>query len=196
MPRLLGIGESKLEMEEIDPAPFPRATDHHPATADDPRPARQRHVAALSNGQWTDPNQAWIAHQALQLSSGWTDLVAAIFLALEQGRGSESLYVASAKGGERLGANRLGGGGLRGSGSYSAGAADFCAIAFDGCGCKSWSARSRTPSLTRDRVREVWPDRWVVDGSKFERLANWQAKGALGSALVAAHDYYVREGRL
>ena len=56
--------------------------------------------------------------------------------------------------------------------------------------------RAQTPSLTRDRAREIWPDRWVVDGSRFEQLTGWRAKTGLGHALQAAHDYYVREGKL
>ena len=56
--------------------------------------------------------------------------------------------------------------------------------------------RAQTPSLTRDRAREIWPDRWVVDGSRFEQLTGWRAKTGLGDALQAAHDYYVREGKL
>ncbi len=56
--------------------------------------------------------------------------------------------------------------------------------------------RAQTPSLTRDRAREIWPDRWVVDGSKFEELTGFRAKTDLSDALRAAHDYYVREGRL
>jgi nucleoside-diphosphate-sugar epimerase len=124
---------------------------------------------------------------------GVDDLVAAIFLALEQGRGSESLYVASGKA-----------------------VSDWELIASAAAACAARGVTLPAPqifvrllSMVVDAVQsalqnlshprsgpEVWPDRWVVDGSKFERLANWQAKGALGSALVAAHDYYVREGRL
>ena len=55
--------------------------------------------------------------------------------------------------------------------------------------------RAKTPSLTRDRAREIWPDRWVVDGSKFEHLTGWRAD-SLSDALEAAHNYYVREGKL
>lgn len=126
---------------------------------------------------------------------GVDDLVAAIFLALEQGRGSESLYVASGKAVSdwELIASAAAACAARG---VTLPAPQIFVRLLSMVVDASPGLRSRTPSLTRDRVREVWPDRWVVDGSKFERLANWQAKGALGSALVAAHDYYVREGRL
>jgi nucleoside-diphosphate-sugar epimerase len=56
--------------------------------------------------------------------------------------------------------------------------------------------RARAPSLTRDRSREIWADRWVVDGSRFERLTGWRATTGLSDALRAAHSYYVREGTL
>lgn len=56
--------------------------------------------------------------------------------------------------------------------------------------------RAQAPSLTRDRAREIWADRWVVDGSHFERITGWRAVMGLSEALHAAHNYYVREGRL
>lgn len=56
--------------------------------------------------------------------------------------------------------------------------------------------RSRVPSLTRDRVREIKPDRWVVDGSAFARFSGWQARCSLEETMQAACDYYLREGAL
>ncbi len=56
--------------------------------------------------------------------------------------------------------------------------------------------RTKTPSLTRDRAREIWPDRWVVDGAKFSRLTGWQVRRGLAETLQATHDHYVREGLL
>ena len=56
--------------------------------------------------------------------------------------------------------------------------------------------RAQIPSLTRDRVREIWPSRWVVDGSKFEQFTGWSATTDYHDALRAAHSYYVREGSL
>jgi nucleoside-diphosphate-sugar epimerase len=58
------------------------------------------------------------------------------------------------------------------------------------------SLRAKAPSLTRDRAREIWPDRWVIDGSKFARLTGWRASISLSEALQAAQSYYVREGKL
>ena len=56
--------------------------------------------------------------------------------------------------------------------------------------------RASTPSLTRDRAREIWPDRWVVDGQKFSRHTGWQARRGLLETLQATHDHYSREGVL
>ena len=56
--------------------------------------------------------------------------------------------------------------------------------------------RAQAPSLTRDRAREIWPDRWVVDGSRFARLTGWRASSNLNDALQAAQSYYVLEGKL
>ena len=58
------------------------------------------------------------------------------------------------------------------------------------------SLRAKAPSLTRDRAREIWPHRWVVDGSKFARLTGWRASTTLSEALQAAQSFYVREGKL
>lgn len=56
--------------------------------------------------------------------------------------------------------------------------------------------RTKVPSLTRDRVRELPPLRWVVDGSRFAAETGWTAQTGLHTALRAAHDFYVREGSL
>ena len=56
--------------------------------------------------------------------------------------------------------------------------------------------RASTPSLTRDRAREIWPDRWVADGADFSRLTGWQARRGLAETLQATHAHYVRGGNL
>ncbi|HRJ71104.1 MAG TPA: NAD(P)-dependent oxidoreductase [Terrimicrobiaceae bacterium] len=56
--------------------------------------------------------------------------------------------------------------------------------------------RARTPSLTRDRAREIWPDRWVVDGSAFATQTGWRAHTALDQCMAEACAHYVREGAL
>lgn len=56
--------------------------------------------------------------------------------------------------------------------------------------------RASTPSLTRDRAREIWPDRWVADGTDFSRLTGWQARRGLAETLQSTHAQYTREGHL
>jgi nucleoside-diphosphate-sugar epimerase len=56
--------------------------------------------------------------------------------------------------------------------------------------------RRRNPSLTCDRAREIWPTRWVVDGSEFEQCTGWSARTSFGEALRSAHNYYLREGKI
>lgn len=56
--------------------------------------------------------------------------------------------------------------------------------------------RRSAPSLTRDRAREIWPDRWVVDSSAFRSATGWKSTQNLDEALSAAHAHYVREGSL
>lgn len=56
--------------------------------------------------------------------------------------------------------------------------------------------RAQTPSLTKDRAREIWPARWVVDGSRFEEFTGWRARTSLQEAMQSAHDHYVRDGSL
>ncbi|MEI6492459.1 MAG: NAD(P)-dependent oxidoreductase [Verrucomicrobiota bacterium] len=54
------------------------------------------------------------------------------------------------------------------------------------------SLRAATPSLTRDRAREIWPDRWVVDSSAFRRLSGWRPVVSLDDALLSACRYFQR----
>lgn len=56
--------------------------------------------------------------------------------------------------------------------------------------------REKTPSLTRDRAREIWPDRWVVDPSAFSRATGWRARLALATALHDACRHYRDTGQL
>ena len=48
--------------------------------------------------------------------------------------------------------------------------------------------RAKLPSLTRERVKEVWPDRWVVDPARFSRRTNWSARLTLAAALDSARN--------
>ena len=44
-------------------------------------------------------------------------------------------------------------------------------------------------SLGPDRVKEILPQRWVVDGSDFQRAFNWQPTVTLRQSLAAAHAW-------
>lgn len=56
--------------------------------------------------------------------------------------------------------------------------------------------RQAIPSLSGDRVLEVWPDRWVVDGSKFSALTGLHPRRGLRETMQATRAYYLREGLL
>lgn len=56
--------------------------------------------------------------------------------------------------------------------------------------------RKAVPSLSGDRVLEVWADRWVVDGSKFSALTGLHPRRGLHETMQAARAYYLREGLL
>ena len=58
------------------------------------------------------------------------------------------------------------------------------------------SLREANPSLTRDRVREILHDRWVVSPARFEQSTGWRAKHSAREALAEACAFYRREGRL
>lgn len=55
------------------------------------------------------------------------------------------------------------------------------------------SLRASTPSLTRDRAREVWPDRWVVDSSAFRQLAGWAPSVSLDEAIRSAWEHLKKQ---
>ncbi len=56
--------------------------------------------------------------------------------------------------------------------------------------------RRKLPSLTRDRVREILADRWVVNPSLFETATGWTAKCSLRESLMEAHRFYQSAGLL
>ena len=58
------------------------------------------------------------------------------------------------------------------------------------------SLRRSAPRLTRDRAKEIWADRWVVDSTSFRRATGWQSRQDLAEALNGAFRHYVREGHL
>ena len=56
--------------------------------------------------------------------------------------------------------------------------------------------RDAVPSLTRDRAREIWPDRWVIDASAFRNATGWRHRIGLEEALKSAYNHYSSTGRL
>lgn len=50
--------------------------------------------------------------------------------------------------------------------------------------------RNKIPSLTRDRVREIFPDRWVVNGSQFEKTFHFHCETGLEASLAEALAWY------
>jgi len=58
------------------------------------------------------------------------------------------------------------------------------------------SLRAAAPSLTRDRVREMFADRWVIDGAAFREAHAPGPFSSLAETLGATRDWYVRAGML
>jgi len=56
--------------------------------------------------------------------------------------------------------------------------------------------RDAMPSLTRDRAREIWPDRWVVDSARFQSVCEWSPRVSLDEALASAHAHFRAIGSL
>jgi nucleoside-diphosphate-sugar epimerase len=56
--------------------------------------------------------------------------------------------------------------------------------------------RAAAPSLTRDRAREIFPDRWVLDGSAFHRMFADGPFATLRDTLAETRAWYVRAGLL
>lgn len=56
--------------------------------------------------------------------------------------------------------------------------------------------RSAVPSLSADRAREIWPDRWVISPAAFEQQFGWQARTGLLETLGATRDWYLKSGKL
>lgn len=58
------------------------------------------------------------------------------------------------------------------------------------------SLRASAPSLTRDRARDIWADRWVIDSNLFRKTTGWKSTRTLQYSLQSAHDFSVRAGHL
>jgi nucleoside-diphosphate-sugar epimerase len=123
------------------------------------------------------------------------DLVTAIFLALEREPCPQASYVASAQSMTDWQLIAAAAAACRARG-VTVPVPHFIVRMLSAFVDKIPRLRAKAPSLTRDRAREIWPDRWVVDGSQFARLTGWRASTSLSEALEAAQSYYVREGKL
>lgn len=50
------------------------------------------------------------------------------------------------------------------------------------------------PSLTADRAREIWPDRWVIDPDPFHQATGWRGRATLEDTLARTLAWFQREG--
>jgi nucleoside-diphosphate-sugar epimerase len=58
----------------------------------------------------------------------------------------------------------------------------------------SW--RASAPSLGRDRVREILPDRWVCDKAPFSQHFGWKPSKKLRQTLAATADWLRQQGKI
>jgi nucleoside-diphosphate-sugar epimerase len=49
------------------------------------------------------------------------------------------------------------------------------------------------PSLTADRAREIWPNRWVIDPEPFHEATGWHGKATLEDTLTRTLAWLQRE---
>jgi nucleoside-diphosphate-sugar epimerase len=52
----------------------------------------------------------------------------------------------------------------------------------------------KVPSLTPDRAREIWPDRWVIDPEPFHEATGWRGRATLDDTLARTLAWFRREG--
>ncbi len=52
--------------------------------------------------------------------------------------------------------------------------------------------RTTIPTLSVDRAKEIWPDRWEVNSKAFERDFVWSAKTSFRDSVQSSRDWYVR----
>jgi 2-alkyl-3-oxoalkanoate reductase len=56
--------------------------------------------------------------------------------------------------------------------------------------------RATIPSLSVDRAKEIWPDRWVVSPAAFQKVFEWSPKDEFALVVQSTHDWYVKTGQL
>lgn len=52
------------------------------------------------------------------------------------------------------------------------------------------------PNLSKDRAREIWPNKWVVSPQCFKGAFGWEAKTNLRTSLEETFKWYVKSGDL
>ena len=52
----------------------------------------------------------------------------------------------------------------------------------------------KVPSLTADRAREIWPNRWVIDPDPFHAATGWRGRATLEDTLARTLAWFQREG--
>jgi len=52
----------------------------------------------------------------------------------------------------------------------------------------------KVPSLTADRAREIWPNRWVIDPDPFHAATGWRGRATLEDTLARTLSWFQREG--
>ncbi len=55
---------------------------------------------------------------------------------------------------------------------------------------RSQTLSTRIPNLSKNRIAELWPNRWVASAQAFERAAGWKATVELQPALTSAAEWY------
>jgi nucleoside-diphosphate-sugar epimerase len=56
--------------------------------------------------------------------------------------------------------------------------------------------RRSVPSLSVDRAKEIWPNRWVVSSKKFQERFRWVPRENLLQTIQKTRDWYVKTGQL
>ncbi len=56
--------------------------------------------------------------------------------------------------------------------------------------------RKAIPNLSKDRAKEIWPDKWVISAKSFEEQFDWKAQMTLQSSLKETLDWYVKTGQM
>lgn len=56
--------------------------------------------------------------------------------------------------------------------------------------------RASLPSLSPDRAKEIWPNRWVVSSKAFQERFRWMPREDLAQTINKTREWYVKTGQL